>query len=125
MGVSLNDLVNDKRTVPVEYLGRTIELTYRPNSLNRNFYEELRKRSAEKRAANEVLTDDQWAVLWFSKIVCGWDLTKGADEAPITEETLALLGTRFLLQAIETISQDLLPNPKRSASSQEPSPLTE
>lgn len=118
MGVSLTDLINDKRTVPVEFAGRTVTITYHPNALNRNFYKEQADQFADRRKAGTVMTDDEWAIFWFRKIVCGWDITKGDKEAPIDEATLTQLGTRFLLNAIETVSADLLPNPKKS----EPSP---
>jgi hypothetical protein len=120
--LSLQDLINDDRTVTLDWQGHKIALTYRPSALNRDFYRRTRNQPEDRQWNSE------YAVNWLlgsptdgqppNPVLIGWDVV-GADgkPAPVDEATIAPMNTLLLLAMVDKINADLLPNSPKNETS--------
>ncbi len=109
MPVTLADLKRNVRTIPVEYGGLTIHISYRPSEITPTL-------------GQEMVAHDTPLVLALERVLAGWDIVESDDNPtplPITAEVLGGpgLGTPLLSRMWGAISEDMfVPNPSGATS---------
>lgn len=96
MAISLADLKRNTRQLPVEYLGITINVTYKPGAITPTF-------------GRDLAPGDSVMVQLLAKSLVSWDIFQ--DDAltvplPITVDTLGDLGSGLLNAIIQAITLD-------------------
>jgi hypothetical protein len=105
MPLDISALAAKKRTIPVEWDGETIEITYRTAGVNPAYQSMLQKLDTKK-----LDQETQWeAVLG---VLDRWDIVEDGKPAPITKETFAKLPTSLLVAISNAMIADTNPNPK-------------
>ena len=105
MPLDISALAAKKRTIPVQWDGETIEITYKTAGVNPAYQSMLQKMDSKK--ADQAT---QWeAVLG---VLSSWDIVEDGKPAPITKETFAKLPTSLLVAITNALIEDTNPNPK-------------
>ena len=97
MGITLGDLRNNRRTVPVTFDGMTFNVEYRPGALTPTFGEEERGK--------------EWLIKVLLKLLADWEVYEDDAEtvrAPITEGLLSseAFGVPLLRAIYDAVTDD-------------------
>jgi hypothetical protein len=108
MAIKLSDLKKNVRSVPVSYMGETLNVTYRPNAITPTLGQEM----DDPRTKMPL-------VLALSRALVSWDVIDDATgkPVPITPECLADFGSGLLNAILRDISADMLVGKALSATS--------
>jgi len=118
MPIDLDSSILDRADAPVEFAGQTAKLTYRPTAFTPAM-------EADYRAVlrSGARTDGQYAAWLLCRVLISWDVTRGDDLIPITDEGLSDVPSQLLWACINAIHDHRRPKEKTEPSSDDTSSL--
>lgn len=103
MPVSVQELADNQRTVPVPFDGEVVNVTYKPGLVTRDFL------------SRTSMDDLDTIIAAINALVVSWDVLDKGDVYPPTIENLNKLGRRFLMVVLSGIVFDTKPGKAKSA----------
>ncbi len=108
MATTLKRILAERATVMLRLdNGDDVELHYNPSKYTPRMVAETERAREENEATRPFL-------LQLERLLLGWDvMDETGQPLAITEETLSDLPYKFLLEVMDAITKDALPDPKR------------
>jgi hypothetical protein len=107
MPVSLKNLQQRRKTIPVAYADSTLEITYNPAAITSNTLKALLSDDGDE---NKLIQN----IMLF---LLDWDVEDDGEKVTITPELLAELPIDLLVAMSEAINKDVQPGESKGATS--------